>query len=65
MKMTMLYFLLKKRLLKKASFIAILLCIPLLAGLFSHFAKNEETGLLRIAICAEESDAIRKVLSKV
>jgi len=57
MKMTKLYFLLKKRLLKKASFIAILLCIPLLAGLFSHFAKNEETGLLRIAICAEESDA--------
>ncbi|MBE6588246.1 MAG: hypothetical protein E7647_07530 [Ruminococcaceae bacterium] len=51
------YCLMKKRLLKKPSFIAILLCIPLLTFAFSFFAKEEDAGLIRVALASRDRDS--------
>ena len=50
------YFLIWKRLLKKTGFLILLCLIPVLFALFSHFAKTEDTGLLRIALASRDSD---------
>lgn len=60
------YLLMIKRLLKKPSFLLILLAIPLLTFTFTHFATTEETGFLSIALAKEEeSDLANKVIDRI
>lgn len=57
-KIALWYFLFAKRLLKRVSFVLILLCIPLLTFLFSLAANDADTGFLRIALAAEDSSPL-------
>lgn len=60
MKKVILYYgLLSKRFFKKASFVILLLSIPLLtAGL--RIVSHQDSGMLKIILCAEDGDALTK-----
>ena len=59
------YFLLTKRLLKKAGFIIILISIPVLTALLS-FNASDEGGLIRVAVTAErKSDFTDTVIARL
>jgi len=65
-KIALWYFLFSKRLLKRTSFVLILLCIPLLTFLFSLAAEDADTGFLRIALSAEDNSPLaREVMEKL
>ncbi len=50
------YYMLNKRLIKKIGFLLILATIPLLTFSFTNFVDTEETGILRIALVAEDAE---------
>lgn len=50
------YLMLKKRLLKKAGFLVILCIIPMLAFLLRTFVEKEDSGLIRVAMAAENPE---------
>ena len=59
------WWLLQKRLLKKPAFLAILLLIPLLVGAMSLVSTGESSGILSVALVAQNSDdpLSREILS--
>ena len=56
-KMAVRYLLIKKRLLKKPVFLAILFSIPLLTFCFSFFATTEDSGFLHVALAAKDDSS--------
>ncbi len=61
------YWLLNKRLFKKAGFIIILALIPLLAFSMTVAVKNEDSGMIRIAVVAVEPEdvLVSKIMDKI
>ena len=58
-KMILYYALLSKRFFKKVSFVILLLSIPLLtAGL--RIVSHQDSGMLKIILCAEDEDLLTK-----
>ncbi len=61
------YWLLNKRLFKKAGFIVILALIPLMAFSMTFTVQNEDSGMIRIAVVAVEPDDpfVSKIMGKL